>query len=782
MPINFLNNASFNAAVTVATTGTFGGNVTLSSALPLLYLTNTTASTGKNWRLSSATNGKFFIAQEGVVDAVTLEHTSGDATFAGNVDVNGTHLRFKSTGAAFIDHNTVAQSIKFRLSSSSSLDVTPLEITPSYASFANVPFVGTMAAGDNSTRAASTAFVTTAVAAGSVQGSGTLNTIPLWTPDGDTLGNSVMTQSGVNIGIGTTSYTNSSGFSTLNINGTTGGQIAFQTAGTSKHFIWGTATDFNIYNGQAGPLIFYTSASEAMRINASRDVLIGNTVVNPASNFSNQKGFAYKFSTGQTEIANTGGETLTLGRNIAADGNILVLRKQATVIGVFGSNTAGGDPLLDIASAPGENSLMRFLTSGTERLRIGNAGLATFRSTYVIAGYYGGEITLGGSDTTFGLQLKYTQDASTTSTLYHSPGYANSQNLFKLGAGSGNTNQLVLKGDGNVGIGLASPDTLLHLKSTGPVITLQRDNNGNAAGAINFEGNDGVLDWQIATNFVVGLGFEFNYAGSNKVYINTNGHVGIGMTNTGNASLNINGNLLLDSNAEIQYSLTSGGPYLNVRSRDSTTSACGIRIKSPYGNPGYFYGEGTTGTNSYIGILDSDGAWGYQIRTDTSHLWNINNSAEMFLNATGLGIKTTNITAELCVGNTSDTNVKVTRIGGDTTTVYRYGTSADAVLEWTCGSYHNAEVVITASQTNGGTYNNLYIRGIWTNNHTFHSWDELEHVGSLTGTAFTITNGQNGSTTNSGRLTLDVNYTSGSFATLNVRITDFFGSHSYTIT
>ena len=74
------------------------------------------------------------------------------------------------------------------------------------------------------------------------------------------------------------------------------------------------------------------------------------------------------------------------------------------------------------------------------------------------------------------------------------------------------------------------------------------------------------------------------------------------------------------------------------------------------------------------------------------------------------------------------------------------------------------------------------IRGIWTNNHTFHSWDELEHVGSLTGTAFTITNGQNGSTTNSGRLTLDVNYTSGSFATLNVRITDFFGTHSYTIT
>jgi hypothetical protein len=106
-------------------------------------------------------------------------------------------------------------------------------------------------------------------------GSGTLNTIPLWTPDGDTLGNSVITQSGVNVGIGTTSFTNSSGYSTLNINGNSGGQIAFQTAGTSKHFIWGTATNFNIYNGQAGNLILYTAAAERMRIDSSGAVLIG---------------------------------------------------------------------------------------------------------------------------------------------------------------------------------------------------------------------------------------------------------------------------------------------------------------------------------------------------------------------------------------------------------------------------------------------------------------------------------------------------------------------------
>jgi hypothetical protein len=87
-----------NAPITVSgNNSTFAGNVTLSSTAPILYLDNTTATTGENWRLSSAANGKMYIAQDGVVDAITLDHTSGNATFAGTVtsptflgDLNGT--------------------------------------------------------------------------------------------------------------------------------------------------------------------------------------------------------------------------------------------------------------------------------------------------------------------------------------------------------------------------------------------------------------------------------------------------------------------------------------------------------------------------------------------------------------------------------------------------------------------------------------------------------------------------------------------------------------------
>jgi hypothetical protein len=106
------------------------------------------------FRLRSANGGETMIrAFED--SAVILSHnnfdklttTSTGVSVTGDADVSSTvlvgtnnsifaenNLRFKSAGAAFIDHNTVSQSIKFRLSNSSSLDVIPLEITPTYLS------------------------------------------------------------------------------------------------------------------------------------------------------------------------------------------------------------------------------------------------------------------------------------------------------------------------------------------------------------------------------------------------------------------------------------------------------------------------------------------------------------------------------------------------------------------------------------------------------------------------------------------------------------------------
>ena len=190
-----------------------------------------------------------------------------------------------------------------------------------------------------------------------------------------------------NVGIGTDDPADTLSYGrALDIQSSTGGAIYLRDSdATSVYGLFsyegGTTNRTNIGGvGVDNYLRIISGGGEAMRINYSKDVMMGNTVVNPASNFSAQKGFGYKFSTGQTEIATTADvSALTLGRNLSADGSILELRKESTIIGLFGSNTTGGQPLLDI-SANTTNGNMRFLTAGSERMRIdstGNVGIGT---------------------------------------------------------------------------------------------------------------------------------------------------------------------------------------------------------------------------------------------------------------------------------------------------------------------------------------------------------------------------------------------------------------------
>ncbi len=100
----------------IASTGaaTFNDSVTLSStASSFIVLNNTTPTTGKGWRTSSAGNGNFYITQVGVVDAITLSPTTGAATFSSSVTA-GSFIKSGGTSAQFlkadgsIDSNTYA--------------------------------------------------------------------------------------------------------------------------------------------------------------------------------------------------------------------------------------------------------------------------------------------------------------------------------------------------------------------------------------------------------------------------------------------------------------------------------------------------------------------------------------------------------------------------------------------------------------------------------------------------------------------------------------------------
>ena len=199
----------------------------------------------------------------------------------------------------------------------------------------------------------------------------------------------------------------------------------------------------------------------------------------------------------------------------------------------------------------------------------------------------------------------------------------------------------------------------------------------------------------------------------------------------------------------------------------------GIRLdrgSTSYDNNILFYTAGSLkwrlwqdGSDDYLYIRDSVNS----------------NNMVVFKKGGNVGIGASDPAAPLDVQPASD--YKVTKVGDDRTSHYKFTGQSDHTLTLSCSSYHSAEVVITAHQTNGGTNNNVYIRGIWTNNHTSHHWHEIENIGGLSGSSFTITNGQSGDTTNSGELEIVHDYTTGSFAQMVARVTDHYGTHSYTI-
>ena len=147
------------------------------------------------------------------------------------------------------------------------------------------------------------------------------------------------------------------------------------------------------------------------------------------------------------------------------------------------------------------------------------------------SGNYTGTFRVGGSSG-FGIVSDYTQSASTTGTIYVSPSYSSGTILFKLGAGSGNTNQLVLTGAGNVGIGAASPASRLSVGGDGfsdRAITAI----GNAASyavTIRQDGTNGsgLQVFHNTSSWGTGIPLTIDTSTSTLLRILSSGNVGIG--------------------------------------------------------------------------------------------------------------------------------------------------------------------------------------------------------------------------------------------------------------
>ena len=284
---------------------------------------------------------------------------------------------------------------------------------------------------------------------------------------------------------------------------------------------------------------------------------------------------------------------------------------------------------------------------------------------------------------------------------------------------------------GSITVQPGSGDGILFLKNSGASQILRLDQNSI----------------RTTTNTQIVL---FTNGNSNQLYLSSGGNVGIG-TNTPNGLLNVAGNTKIG---------TAGSPY-------SGTNVTSLTINGVY--PALSLGH----TSNRFTILAYSTYTNYETVSNAHHVFSGGN----------VGVSTTSPGATLDVKQgTATNNNKLMKVADDVLSVYKVTGLSNHTVTLTCGSYFQAEVVITANQTNGGTYNNLYIRGIWSNNHHSHHWDEIENIGSLTGSSFSIAVSAN-DVSNSGKLVITHTYSSGSFSQMVVRVTDLYGSaHSYSIT
>ena len=113
------------------------------------------------------------------------------------------------------------------------------------------------------------------------------------------------------------------------------------------------------------------------------------------------------------------------------------------------------------------------------------------------------------------------------------------------------TDTMIITNGGNVGIGTTSPDTLLHLKSSGPKIKLQDTGNwgSNATGGVEFYDQNSLMAFSEINsagdylNYLVEAGnMTFGTSNTERMRILANGNVGIGLTNPGQ-KLEVTGNI-----------------------------------------------------------------------------------------------------------------------------------------------------------------------------------------------------------------------------------------------
>ena len=261
---------------------------------------------------------------------------------------------------------------------------------------------------------------------------------------------------------------------------------------------------------------------------------------------------------GNVGIGNTDpDEILTVGNTTT--NNIIRMRAGATSVNGLDFGDANDADVGRIRYSHSDNSLA-FTTNAAERMRInssGNVGIGT-SSPDVKLHVSDSAISQSWSDNAADLvKIEGTVKGinfvnSTTGFIAFSDAVARGQGVIEYTHSSDSmqfrtsgSEKIRITSIGNVGIGTNDPQSLLHLTSTSPRITLT-DTNTGADHRINADSSVGNLAFDVDPNSdTTTPSLVFNIKGGEKMRINSSGNVGIGTTNP-LSKLQVDGSIAAD--------------------------------------------------------------------------------------------------------------------------------------------------------------------------------------------------------------------------------------------
>ena len=430
---------------------------------------------------------------------------------------------------------------------------------------------------------------------------------------GSSFVDSMVINSSGNVGIGTTSPNSYTNYTTLTVNGTTGGEVDFESSGTLKGQIYATSSSgfYVDSRGSTTPTVFKTNTSERMRIDSSGRVIIGQTSSQGSDSTLQvrQDGFGanvelfrsydsistpprIRFScskgTNGSPAVVTSGNNLGEIRFNGYDGLDYLSQAAKLSCAVDGTASANDMPgrLEFYTTSDGSNT-------PTERMRInssGRVGIGTSSINYlltVLAGSGSQSIFQAGQT---GVSNGYTI-SSNGSALTHQ-WYSSAGEAARIDS------------SGHVGIGTTSPVHTLQIHATNPQIRLQ-ETSASSKRLDLFVDPSTALGVIAANQSAQGLAFQTT--NSERMRIDSSGRVLIGGSEPGNSSSD---ELTLISTGHTGMTIRSGTSHAGSLFFSDTTSGAyqyGGFIQYQHSNNSLAFGANTNEgmrikDNGFVGV------------------------------------------------------------------------------------------------------------------------------------------------------------------------------------